>query len=97
VRFTPKASVHKDVECGGVNIIVTDRRNFEAVLMGMEIAVQLHKLYRKDFGADRFNRLLVNQKVYDAFLQGSDARALKQIWEIELDGFRIIRRKYLLY
>ncbi len=97
VRFTPKASVHKDVECGGVNIIVTDRRSFEAVLMGMEIAVQLHKLYRKDFGADRFNRLLVNQKVYDAFLQGSDARALKQIWEGDLDGFRVIRRKYLLY
>lgn len=97
VRFTPKASVHKDVECGGVNIIVTDRRNFEAVLMGMEIAVQLHKLYRKDFGADRFNRLLVNQKVYDAFLQGSDARALKQLWESDLEGFRVIRRKYLLY
>jgi len=97
VRFTPKASVHKDVECGGVNIIVTDRRSFEAVPVGMEIAVQLHKLYRKDFGADRFNRLLVNQKVYDAFLQGSDARALKQVWEGDLESFRAIRRKYLLY
>ncbi|MEP7341297.1 MAG: exo-beta-N-acetylmuramidase NamZ domain-containing protein [Acidobacteriota bacterium] len=97
VRFTPKASVHKDMECGGVNIIVTDRRSFEAVLMGMEIAVQLHKLYRKDFGADKFNRLLVNQKVYDAFLQGADARALKQLWESDLEGFRVIRRKYLLY
>ncbi|MEO6725404.1 MAG: DUF1343 domain-containing protein, partial [Blastocatellia bacterium] len=97
VRFTPKASVHKDVECGGVNIIITDRHSFEAVPVGMEIAVQLHKLYRKDFGADRFNRLLANQKVYDAFLQGSDARALKQIWESDLDGFRLIRRKYLLY
>ncbi|MDQ3010812.1 MAG: DUF1343 domain-containing protein [Acidobacteriota bacterium] len=97
VRFTPRASVHKDVECGGVNIIITDRRSFEAVPIGMEIAVQLHKLHRKDFGADRFNRLLVNQKVYDAFLQGSDARALKQVWESDLDGFRLIRRKYLLY
>jgi uncharacterized protein YbbC (DUF1343 family)/CubicO group peptidase (beta-lactamase class C family) len=97
VRFTPKASVHKDIECGGVNLIVTDRRSFEAVLTGMEIAVQLRKLFRKDFVADRFNRLLVSQKVYDAFLQGSDARALKQIWEGELDGFRAIRQKYLLY
>lgn len=97
VRFTPKASVHKDAECGGVNIIITDRRSFEPVLMGMEMAVQLKKLFRKDFSVDRFNRLLVSQKVYDAFLQGSDARALKQIWESDLEGFRAIRRKYLLY
>lgn len=97
VRFTPKASVHKDAECGGVNIIITDRRSFEPVLMGMEMAVQLRKLFRKDFSADRFNRLLVNQKVYDAFMQGSDARALNQIWESDLDSFRAIRRKYLLY
>lgn len=97
IRFTPKASVHKDAECGGVNIILTDRRSFEAVLTGLEVAVQLHKLYRKDFGADRFNRLLVSQKVYDAFLRGSDARALRQIWENDLESFRVIRRKYLLY
>ncbi len=97
VRFTPKASVHKDAECGGVNIIVTDRDKFEAVLTGMELAVQLKKLFSKDFAVDRFTRLLVNQKIYDAYRQGSDARALKQLWESDLEGFRAIRRKYLLY
>lgn len=97
VRFTPKASVHKDAECGGVNIIITDRASFEPVLMGLEMAVQLKKLFGKDFAVDRFNRLLVSQKVYDAFRQGSDARALRQLWETELDGFRAIRQRYLLY
>ncbi len=97
VRFTPKASVHKDVECGGVNIIVTDRDRFEAVLLGMELAVQLKKLFSKDFAVDKFTRLLVNQKIYDAYRQDSDARALKQMWENDLEGFRAIRRKYLLY
>ncbi len=97
VRFTPKSSVHKDAECGGLNIIVTDRKVFESVITGLEIAVQLKKLFPKDFSVERFNRLLVNQKIFDAFRQSSDARALKQIWETELDGFRAIRRKYLLY
>ena len=97
VRFTPKASVHKDVECGGVNIIVTDRDRFEAVLLGMELAVQLKKLFAKDFAVDKFTRLLVNQKIYDAYRQDSDSRALKQMWETDLEGFRAIRRKYLLY
>jgi uncharacterized protein YbbC (DUF1343 family) len=97
VRFTPKTSVHKDAECNGVNIIITDRSRFDSVLTGMELAVQVKKLFSKDFAVDRFTRLLVNQKVYDAYRQGADARALKQIWESDLDGFRIIRRKYLLY
>jgi uncharacterized protein YbbC (DUF1343 family) len=97
LRFTPKSSVHKDVECGGVNIIITDRAIFEPVITGLEIAAQLKKLFPKDFSTERFNRLLVNQKTFDAFRQGADARAMRQVWQTELDGFRAIRRKYLLY
>ena len=73
VRFTPKSSVHKDAECGGANIIVTNRDLFEPVITGLEMASQLRKLFPKDFLIDRFNRLLANQKVFDAFRQGSDA------------------------
>ena len=97
VRFTPKASVHKDAECGGVNLILTNREAFDPVLTGLEMAVQLKKLFSKDFQADRFNRLLVSQKVFDAFLHGADARALHQLWDTDLDGFRAVRSKYLLY
>ncbi|QQS46948.1 MAG: DUF1343 domain-containing protein [Acidobacteriota bacterium] len=97
VRFTPDASVHKDLECGGVNVIITDRERFEPVLTGLEIAAQLLKLFPKDFSVDRFNRLLVNQKVYDAFRQRADSRAMRQVYADELNAFRAIRRKYLFY
>jgi len=97
VRFTPRSSVHKDAECGGINIVITDRAQFEPITTGLEIAAQLLKLYPKDFAADKFNGLLVNQKVYDAFQQGADGRALRQIWESDLAGFRAIRSRYLLY
>jgi uncharacterized protein YbbC (DUF1343 family)/CubicO group peptidase (beta-lactamase class C family) len=97
VRFTPRASTHKDVECGGINIVITDRTQLEPVTIGLEIAAQLLKLYPKDFAADQFDRLLVNQKVFDAFRQGADARALRQIWEADLATFRTLRTGYLLY
>jgi len=97
VRFTPRSSVHKDAECGGINIVITDRAQFEPITTGLEIAAQLLKLYPKDFAADKFNGLLVNQKVHDAFRQGADGRALRQIWESDLAGFRAIRSRYLLY
>ncbi|NBO63499.1 MAG: DUF1343 domain-containing protein [Acidobacteria bacterium] len=97
VRFTPRASVHKEIECGGVNVIITERTRFEPVLTGLELAAQLRRLFGKAFNSDRFIRLLVNQKVYEAFQQGADGRAMKTIYEGDLEGFRAVRRKYLLY
>jgi uncharacterized protein YbbC (DUF1343 family) len=97
VRFTPKASVHKDAECGGVNLIITNRQEFEAVIVGLEIASQLLKMYPKEFTADKFNRLLVSQKLYEAFRLGADSRALRQMWQPELEAFQMVRSKYLMY
>src|SRR5262249_35248333 len=97
VRFTPNASVHKDAECGGVNIIITRRDLFEPGTTGLEIAAQLKKLFPKGFLIQKFNPLLVHQKIFDAFRQGADSHAMRQVWETELEGFRAIRRKYLLY
>jgi uncharacterized protein YbbC (DUF1343 family)/CubicO group peptidase (beta-lactamase class C family) len=97
VRFTPKASVHEGRECGGVNVVITDRAEFEPVLTGLEMAAQILKLFPKEFEAGKFNRLLVNEKVFAAFKQGSDARALRQVWEGDLQAFRAVRAKYLLY
>jgi uncharacterized protein YbbC (DUF1343 family) len=97
VRFTPRSSVHEGVECRGVNILITDRARIEPVTVGLEIAAQLLKLHPKAFEADKINRLLVNQKVLGALKLGADGRAMKQVWEQDLNNFRGVRRKYLLY
>jgi uncharacterized protein YbbC (DUF1343 family) len=97
VRFTPTTSVNKGLECGGVNLIITNRDAFEPVLTGVEMAAQIYKLYPKDFNVDRFNRLLVSDNIFAAFKQGSEAKALRQIWQSGLEQFKAMRQKYLLY
>jgi uncharacterized protein YbbC (DUF1343 family)/CubicO group peptidase (beta-lactamase class C family) len=97
VRFTPRASVHEGKECGGVNLIITDRAQFEPITTGLELAAQLLALFPKDFDVSKFNRLLVNDRVYAAFRNGAEARALQQLWEDDLNRFRAVRRRYLLY
>jgi uncharacterized protein YbbC (DUF1343 family) len=77
--------------------MITSRAQYEPITTGLEIAAQILKLYTKDFTARDFNRLLVNQKVYDAFLTGASGRVLRQIWEQDLSEFRAIRSRYLLY
>jgi uncharacterized protein YbbC (DUF1343 family)/CubicO group peptidase (beta-lactamase class C family) len=97
VRFKPDASTHKGVECGGVNLIITDRQTFEPVLTGLELAAQLFKLHSKEFEIDKLTRLLVSQKILMALKEGSDGRAAKQVYASELEAFRVVRQKYLLY
>jgi uncharacterized protein YbbC (DUF1343 family) len=97
VRFKPNASVNKDLDCGGVNLIITDRASFEPVLTGLELCAQLYKLYKTEFEWQKLPRLLVNQVVYEALTQGADGRALKLIYAQDLESFRAIRQRYLLY
>jgi uncharacterized protein YbbC (DUF1343 family)/CubicO group peptidase (beta-lactamase class C family) len=97
LRFKPTASVHKDVDCGGVNLIITNRAEFEPVLTGLEMIAQLFKLYPREFDWNKLPRLLVNQAVFEAIKQGADGRALKQVYAQDLESYRAIRRKYLLY
>lgn len=97
VRFTPKASVFKDEECGGINIIVTDRARFRPVISGLEIAVALRKLYPTDWKVDSYLRLLVNSDTLERLKRGESAAEIGRTWTTKLDEFRTARAKMLLY
>ena len=97
VRFKPNASVFKDQECGGINIIVTDRAAFSSVRTGIEIAAALRKLYPNDWQVDRFARLLVNQEILDRVARGESPEAIENAWSAPLADFIKRRAPFLLY
>jgi len=97
LRFTPKASVFKDQECGGVNIIVTDRAAFRPLVAGIEMAVGLRKLYPDDWKVDSYLRLLVNADSLARVKRGDSAREIVASWNAGLQEFRKQREAILLY
>jgi len=97
LRFTPKASVFKDEECGGVNIIITDRGAFRPLLTGMEMALALRKLYPNDWAVDKYLRLLVNADTLERIKRGETAREIVNSWNSSLQEFRQARAEILLY
>ena len=97
LRFTPKTSVFKDVECGGVNIIVTDRPAFRPLLAGIEMALALRKLYPNDWKVDSYLRLLVNADTLERVKRGESAREIVASWNTGLQEFRKARAEILLY
>jgi uncharacterized protein YbbC (DUF1343 family)/CubicO group peptidase (beta-lactamase class C family) len=97
VRFTPRGSVFKDEECGGVNIIITERARFRPVTNGMEIAVGLRKLYPAQWKADAYLRLLVNADTLEKLKRGDEAELITRSWATKLEDFRKARARFLLY
>lgn len=97
LRFTPKASVFKDVNCGGVNIVITDRSSFRPLLTGMEMAVALRKLYPTDWKIDSYLRLLANANALERVKRGDAPREIVNGWNTQLEAFRKARAEILLY
>ena len=97
LRFTPNASVFKDEQCGGVNIIITDRAAFRPLPAGLEIALALHHLYPNDWNVDKYLRLLVNADTLARIKRGESARDIVASWNESLQQFRRARAEILLY
>jgi uncharacterized protein YbbC (DUF1343 family)/CubicO group peptidase (beta-lactamase class C family) len=97
VRFTPTTGANKDIESGGVNIIVTDRTRLQSVALGIEIAAALHQLYPSDWKVDGFVRLLANSDVFERVKRGDSAESIVRSWSNSLEQFRAARANVLLY
>ncbi|MFZ0063867.1 MAG: exo-beta-N-acetylmuramidase NamZ domain-containing protein [Pyrinomonadaceae bacterium] len=97
LRFTPNASVFKDEDCSGINIVVTDRAQFRAVRTGIEIAVALRRLYPNDWKIDSYLRLLVNADTLARIKNGETPEVIERSWAAGLAEFQRARASVLLY
>lgn len=97
IRFKPTTSVYKGEECGGVNIIITNRETFTPLLTGIEIATALRKLYPEQWKVDSYLRLLVNADTLERIKRSEDPAEIVRSWNARLDEFRRERLKFLLY
>jgi len=97
IRFKPTTSVFKNEDCGGINIIITDRSRFQSVFTGLEVAVALHSLFPTDWKADSYLRLLVNSDALNRLKRGESADELTRSWRPALENFQRQRARVLLY
>ncbi len=97
IRFTPDASKFAGKLCEGINITVVDRAKFRSVVVGLQIAHALRKLYPDQWETKRFNRLLSNQAVFDAIVAGQTPTEIASLYQPKLDEFLERREEFLLY
>src|SRR5260370_6503691 len=97
IRFTPKSSTFSGQECGGVNILITDRSAFHPVAAGIHIAYELNRLYPGAWKVADYINLLANRPVLAALKTGKTPQEIESLWQAGLAEFARIRMKYFLY
>jgi uncharacterized protein YbbC (DUF1343 family) len=97
IEFTPASSKFTNQKCGGINLLITDRAQFEPLRAGIEIAAALKKLYPDQWDAKAYDRLLGNAKTLTALLEGKSAEAIFDVAREGVSDFERRRLKYLLY
>jgi uncharacterized protein YbbC (DUF1343 family)/CubicO group peptidase (beta-lactamase class C family) len=95
--FTPDQDQYAGRFCHGVGITLTDRTALNAPRLGIELAAALHQLYPGRFRIDRTLGLIGSTETLKAIEDGVDLRIVAARWSTELEAFKRLRAKYLLY
>jgi uncharacterized protein YbbC (DUF1343 family) len=96
-RFTPRDAMYKGEACEGISLIIIDRASLHSMLMGLEIASVLWKMYPDHFATDKLIELVGNANTIERLKKGDAPTRIVEDWEPEIEAFRKIRAKYLLY
>jgi uncharacterized protein YbbC (DUF1343 family) len=96
-KFTPDSDLYKGQPCDGVSVKLTDRAALQTMRMGIEIAAALAKLYPRNFETVKMIALVGNTATIKQLADGDEPAAIAGRWNADIDMFRTVRAKYLLY
>ncbi len=105
IEFTPvsipNVAPHPEYEgtlCSGLCFTVTDRNVFRAVSMAVYFLSAVQKYHPEQLQFNSyFDQLVGNNTVKQKILDGVPAKEIIAGWDRELNEFKALRKKYLLY
>ena len=96
-KFKPDSGLYKGELCEGVRVVLTDRDALQAMRLGIEIGATLSKLYPGKFEMTKMVELVGNAATIKQLVDVNDPAAIVASWRMDLEAFRKVRAKYLLY
>ena len=95
--FVTVSGLYAGQRCGGVAIRILDRAAVRSMLIGLEIAVVLQRMYPEQFDFAKLLLLLGNAETISALQKGMTPEQIVVTWSPALADFNARRRKYLSY
>ena len=102
VRFAPQpfvtvSGLYAGQRCGGVAVRIMDRAAVRSMLVGLEVATVLRRLYPEQFDVRKMIFLVGNADTISALQSGAPVEQIVASWTTSLTDFDARRRKYFLY
>ncbi|HKQ99915.1 MAG TPA: DUF1343 domain-containing protein [Pyrinomonadaceae bacterium] len=106
--FQPTFQKHGGVTCGGVQVHVTNRAEFEPVITGVATVKVAYDIYTEHFrwkeppyeyvyDKNPFDVIAGTDKLREAIERGDSLEKIEESWAVELERFKLAREKFLLY
>jgi uncharacterized protein YbbC (DUF1343 family) len=97
--FTPTFSKYTGELCQGIQIHVTDRKQFEPVRIVLHVLAQIRALHpdRLEIQADSFDRLAGTSRLRERLMSAEPVDAIVASWAAGVRDFERRRKKSLLY
>ena len=106
--FRPTFQKHGGVSCGGVQIHVLNRSDFEPVIAGVAMVKLAFDMYPNEFrwkeppyeyvyDRNPFDVIAGTSSLRESFERGDSLKAIEAHWQGPLAEFRQLREQYLLY
>jgi uncharacterized protein YbbC (DUF1343 family) len=83
--------------CHGAFVFVTDPATFRSARLGIELADALHRMFPAKFQLDKTIFLIGSQSTIERIKRKDAPANIIADWEPDLEKFRVMRQKYLLY
>ena len=95
--FTPSTDSYAGRSCHGVRIPLDDRFLLDSPALGIELIAALHRLFTNDFKIDATLSMVGSRRTLEEIKSGVDPNQIVADWQPDLENFRILRARYLLY
>ena len=107
-EFLPTFQKSAGENCGGIFLHVIDRRSFKPIITGIAVIKAIRDLYTKKFewkktpyeyvfDRNPFDVIAGTTEIRNSLENDRTIDEIEASWNIELDNFKIIRSKYLMY
>jgi len=97
VQFTPSSSIFHGQLCKGVKILLQNRELARPVDAGITISELLYRLYPEKFQLEKIAHLLLHPQTLEAIKGQKPLQEIHAMWAAELENFKNVRQRYLLY
>ena len=95
--FVPESHKFEGMRCEGVRAVVTARDSLQSLRAGMHFLSALCRLYPGTFDMSRIERWIGRDDVKKRLAEGEPPDSIVASWGRELEEFKKLRKKYILY